>query len=291
MGIDNGRRQVLFRDRVSRLRPAIDLFRQLMVHRAHVVTEVELVGVNSSSTTKYGIQFQSTFPLTWLGNPTPFHVNPPTAATSLVTFGGGLTMFGVALTNSAFYASASRGNTISLIHAELRGLDGQPAQLHVGDRYPVITAGFTGAGSASGSGRTPPPTVNFEELGIVMKITPHVHGMESVTLEIEAEFKTLTGQAENGIPVISNRKFASRVRMKFDEVAVMAGLVRDTITQSWNGVPLLAAIPALRVNDKTREVNELLLTIQPRLVNLPPSESITWAVRSGSESRPLTPLD
>ncbi len=291
MGIDNGRRQVLFRDRVSRLRPAIDLFRQLMVHRAQVVTEVELVGVNNSSTTKYGIQFQTTFPFTWLGNPTPFRVNPVQAAASLVTFGGGVTLFGVALANNAFFASASQGNTTTLLRAELRGLDGQAAQLHVGDRYPVITAGFTGAGNASGSQFTPPPTINFEDLGIVMKITPHVHGMESVTLEIEAEFKTLTGQAENGIPVISNRKFASRVRMQFEEVAVMAGLVRDTISQSWSGLPLVSAIPALRVNDKAREANQLLLTIKPRLVNLPPSESYTWAVRSGSETRPLTPLD
>ncbi|HEY3442531.1 MAG TPA: type II and III secretion system protein [Paludibaculum sp.] len=290
MAIDNGRRQVLFRDRVSRLRPAIDLFRQLMVHRAQVVTEVELVGVNHSSSSKYGVQFQSSFPFTWLGNPTPLTVPAITSTSSMATFGGGSTLFGVALTSTGLFASASRGNTTSLLHAELRGLDGQPAQMHMGDRYPIITAGFYG-NTSGGTPYRPPPTVNFEELGIVMKITPHVHGMDSVTLELEAEFKTLTGEAENGIPVISNRKFSSKVRMKFEETAVMAGLVRDTLTQSWSGIPLLAAIPALRVNDKAKESNELLLLIRPRLVNMAPSESFTWAVRSGSETRPLTPLD
>ena len=290
MAIDNGRRQVLFRDRVSRLRPAIDLFRQLMVHRAQVVTEVELVGVNHSTTSKYGVQFQSNFAFTWLGNPTPFKVNPVAAASSLVTFGGGATLVGLALADTALYASASRGNTTSLLHAELRGLDGQAAQMHIGDRYPVITSGFYG-NTSGGTPYRPPPTINFEELGIVMKITPHVHGMDSVTLEIEAEFKTLTGAAENGIPVISNRKFSSRVRMKFEEVAIMAGMFRDTLSQSWSGIPVLSAIPALRVNDKNKETNELLLTIKPRLVNLAPSESFTWAVRSGSETRSLTPLD
>lgn len=291
MGIDNGRRQVLFRDRVSRLRPAIDLFRQLMVHRAQVVTEVELVGVNNSTSSKYGLPLQSSFPFTWLGNPSPFSVTAPTASAAIRTFGGGGTLVGLAIANSAFYASATRGTTTSLIHAELRGLDGQAAQMHIGDRYPVITAGFSSGGSSTANAYTPPPTINFEELGIVLKITPHVHGLDAVTLEIEAEFKTLTGEAENGIPVISTRKFASHVRMGFGEVAVMAGLVRDTINQSWSGVPLLSAIPALRVNDKAREANELLLTIKPRLVNMPPSESVTWPVRSGSETRPLTPLD
>jgi len=290
MAIDNGRRQVLFRDRVSRLRPAIDLFRQLMVHRAQVVTEVELVGVNPSSSSKYGVQFQSSYLFQWLGNPSPFASILPTLTNALVTFGGGATLFGVALTDTAFYASATRGNTTSVVRAELRGLDGQPAQMHIGDRYPVITSGFYG-NTGTGTPYTPPPTINFEELGIVLKITPHVHGLEGVTLEIEAEFKTLTGQAENGIPVISNRKFVSRVRMKFEEMAVMAGLVRDTMTQSWSGIPLISAIPALRVNDKARDSNELLLLIKPRLVNMPPSENFTWAVRSGSETRPLTPLD
>ncbi|MBL0157551.1 MAG: type II and III secretion system protein [Bryobacterales bacterium] len=291
MAIDNGRRQVLFRDRVSRLRPAIDLFRQLMVHRAQVVTEVELVGVNHTSSSKYGVQFQSSFPFTWLGNPTPFTVPAITGTGSMATFGGGSTLFGLALTSTGLFASASRGHTTSLIHAEVRGLDGQPSQMHIGDRYPVITSGFYGNTSGDATAYRPPPTVNFEELGIVMKITPHVHGTDSVTLEIEAEFKTLTGEAENDIPVISNRKFSSKVRMNFEETAVMAGLVQDTITQSWSGIPLLAAIPALRVNDKAKDSNQLLLLIKPRLVNLPPSESLTWAVRSGSETRPLTPLD
>ncbi len=290
MGIDNGRRQVLFRDRVSRLRPAIELFRQLMVHRAQVVTSVELVGINQSSSSKYGVQFQSALLFRWFGNPTPLTVNPLQAADSLVGFGGGATAFGLGLASTSLYASAARGNTTSLLRAEMRGLDGQVAQLHIGDRYPVITSSYSGT-IAGAQQFAPAPVINFEELGILLKITPHVHGLDSVTLEIEAEFKTLTGAAENGIPVISNRKFASRVRMRFDEVAVMAGLVRDTITQSWSGLPLLSAVPGLRVNDKARESNELLLTITPHLVNLPPSESFTWAVRSGSETRPLTPLD
>jgi type II secretory pathway component GspD/PulD (secretin) len=138
---------------------------------------------------------------------------------------------------------------------------------------------------------TPPPTVNFEDLGIVLKVTPRVHGLDSVSLEIEAEFKTLTGEALNGIPVIANRKFTTRVRTTFEETAVIAGLVRETLSQSWSGIPLLVKVPALRNNDKSSDLTQILLTLRPRLVNLPPSEIPTVPVRAGSETRPLTPLD
>lgn len=291
MGIDNNRRVVLFRDRVSRLRPALDLFQQLMVHRAQVVTEVELLAVNANSSLNYGMQFQSSFPVVMTENPTPFGAAAPALAATMATFGGGKARMAVNLTGTSLFASATKGQVRSLVKAEMRGVDGQPAQLHVGDRYPILTAGYFGRTTGTGTVYTPPPTVNFEDLGIVLKVTPRVHGLDSVSLEIEAEFKTLTGEATNGIPVIANRKFSTRVRASFEETAVIAGLVRETLSQSWSGIPLLVKVPALRSNDRSSDVTEVLLTLKPRLVNLPPGEIPTVAVRAGSETRPLTPLD
>ncbi len=291
MGIDNNRRVVLFRDRVSRLRPAMDLFQQLMVHRAQVVTEVELLAVNENSALNYGLQMQSSFPIVMVENPTPFRAVSPALSPTMATFWGGKARMAVNLTGTSLFASLTKGQVQSLVRAELRGVDGQPAQLHVGDRYPIMTNGYFGNTTGTGTVYTPPPTVNFEDLGIVLKVTPRVHGMDSVSLEIEAEFKTLTGEALNGIPVIANRKFSTRVRATFEETAVIAGLVRETLSQSWSGIPLLVKIPALRSNDKSSDVTEVLLTLRPRLVNLPPSEIPTVAVRAGSETRPLTPLD
>lgn len=291
MGIDNNRRIVLFRDRVSRLRPAMDLFQQLMVHRAQVVTEVELLSVNDNSDLSYGLDLQTSFPVVMLGNPTPFQTPSPTLSPNMASFGGGKTKMAVSIASTNLLARMSKGESRSLVKAELRGVDGQPAQLHVGDRYPIMTNGYFGNTTGTGTVYTPPPTVNFEDLGVVLKVTPRVHGVDSVSLEIEAEFKTLTGEALNGIPVIANRKFTTRVRTTFEETTVIAGLVRETLSQSWSGIPLLVKVPALRNNDKSSDLTQILLTLRPRLVNLPPSEIPTVAVRAGSETRPLTPLD
>jgi hypothetical protein len=293
VGVDNGRHAVVIKDRVSRLKPAVEFFRQLMLNRAQVVTEVELLSYNSESTLNYGLTLQSLFPIAWFGEPTSLRTTPtyPSGATYFPTFGGGKSAFGLGITNTGLMASLTRGQSQSVFHAELRSLDGQAAQLHVGDRYPILTSGYYGDTSGSGTVYRPPPTVNFEDLGVVLKVTPRVHGAKSVTLEIEAEFKTLSGQASNDIPIISNRKFAMHAGLNFDETAVVAGVVQDTFTQSWSGLPLLIKIPGLRSNDKSTLSNRILLTLKPRLVSLGPTEFPGYPIRSGSEGHPLSPLD
>ena len=177
------------------------------------------------------------------------------------------------------------------MHAELRGLEGQPGQIHVGDRYPVQSNIYSGSGTTSSSSYMPAASVTFEDLGLVLKLTPHVHGMRAVTLELEAEFKSLTGQASNAIPIISNRKFATRVRLEFGETALVSGVVQQTLTFGQSGLAGLNAFAPLRQNDRSRLAQRLLLTLRPRLVSLPPSETPTPALRAGSETRPLSPLE
>ncbi|MGJ5813152.1 type II secretion system protein GspD [Paludibaculum fermentans] len=294
MGIDNGRRLVLFRDRVSRLQPAIQVFQELMLHRGQIVTEIELISVNQDSSLNYGMTLPSSFPFTFVGDLSPIGYTPAYSSTSspYATFGGGRSRVAMGLVGASLFASMSRGQTNSLMKAELLGLDGQAAQLHVGDRYPIITSMYSGAatGSTTGGYGTA-PSINFEDLGIVLKVTPHLHGTESVTLEIEAEFKSLAGSAVNDIPVISERKFSTKTRLKYSETAVIAGLVRETLTQSWSGIPVISVLPPFRSNDKSMERTQLLLTVHPRLVNLPPSEFPAPQVWVGSETRPRTVLE
>jgi general secretion pathway protein D len=279
MGIDNARRLVMFRDRVSRLRPALALFRQLMVHRGQVAFEVELLSVNKDSSLDYGLQLQSLYQIV------------PLVANAALNALPGLGGFALQFTDSLVVAGMTRNQAVLLSKSELLSLDGQAASFHLGDRYPVLTSGFYGEGAESPGTYRPPPSVNFEDLGIVIKLTPRIHNAADVSFQLEAEFKTLTGETTNGIPVIANRKFSSTARMKFGETAVLAGLVRDTISQSWSGLPILSLVPALRLNSRTRETTQLLLTIRPRLVSLPPTETPSTPVWPGTETRPVTPVD
>ncbi len=124
---------------------------------------------------------------------------------------------GIGLTSAQLLATWSRSVGQSILHAEIRTLDGQAANFHAGDKYPIMTMGYFGPVRPGAQVFTPPPTFNFEDLGLVLKITPKVHNTKEVTLEVEAEFKVLGTTSFNGIPVIGNRKFANQVRLNFDQ--------------------------------------------------------------------------
>jgi Flp pilus assembly secretin CpaC len=242
-----------------------------------------------------GFRFPTEFPVVALTR--VFNTNPayPSGAANLVTFGGGASFLGLGLAGAQAFATFSSSHARSLRRAEMRGLDGQPVNFHLGDKFPVMTGGYFGdTGDAAGTAYRPPPTFNFEDLGVVIKITPHVHGEQEVTLEIEAEYKVLTGQALNGIPVIASRSFKTSARMAAGETAVIMGLMRASEARSITGVAGLAQIPGagrlFRQESKTKDSGQALLAIRPRLIALPPSSLATRTVHTGTDGRPRIPL-
>ena len=127
-----------------------------------------------------------------------------------------------------------------------------------------------------------------------MKVTPHVHGTEEVSLDVSAEFKTLTGDSNNGIPVIGTRKLESKVRVRDGEWAVVAGLMSATDARSITGIPLLSRLPlvgnALRDNEHNRIGTDVILLLRPVLLDAPPDPSLTHRLWLGSETRLDIPL-
>ena len=75
-------------------------------------------------------------------------------------------------------------------------------------------------------------------------------------------------------------------------IAVLAGLVSLTDTESSSGFPLLSKIPLIgrlfRENLRVKELSQVMLVIKPHLTSLPPSEYLTRQVWLGSETRPLS---
>jgi Flp pilus assembly secretin CpaC len=113
-------------------------------------------------------------------------------------------------------------------------------------------------------------------------------------LELEAEFKLLAGESVNGIPLLSNRRVASKVRLRQGEWAAVAGLMSASEARTIRGVAGLARLPALgllfRQQQIARDSDEVLILLKPRIVALPPSEQATATIWVGSEGRPKAPL-
>jgi len=99
--------------------------------------------------------------------------------------------------DAAALATVSRSSAQSIFQAEMVALDGLPASLKVGDRYPIITSAYVGPGGTSQDSGIA-PAVQFQDLGLVLKVTPTVHGNGEMTLDVDAEQNALGGTASNG---------------------------------------------------------------------------------------------
>lgn len=145
-----------------------------------------------------------------------------------------------------------------------------------------------------GQSYAPPPAFTFEDLGLVVKATPHVHGTDEISLELEAEIKLLTGNSVNGVPEIAQRKLQSQVQLRNGEAALVAGLLSTQDARSILGIAGLSTLPGigplLRSNTRNRSNSEVLVVIKPRLISLPPGEFVTHEVWVGSEAHPVTPM-
>jgi hypothetical protein len=292
---DSQKNVVVMRDSVAKVLAARQLFTDLLYPRAQVLFEMEFVEISKSDTVNYGLPLPGSFPLASFST---FMNNVPQLAqniSGMLRFGAGATLIGIGIANLQLVANMTRSDATNLLHVSARSVDGQPASIHVGQKYPIETSGYFGPASFSGPGAyQPPPSFNFEDLGLSLKATPHVHGAEDVTVSIEAEFKVLAGQALNGIPVISNRSLKSDVTLKMGEWAVVAGLIDDEDARSIAGIAGVAGIPLIGPltsnTTRTTSKDQVLIMLRPTLLTSPPDESLTHLVRIGTETRPLTPL-
>jgi type II secretory pathway component GspD/PulD (secretin) len=214
----------------------------------------------------------------------------PTGFMNFMTFGGGASLFGLGVTAASLFGTISKSSATSLLDAKIVSLDGQPATLHVGERYPIATNLYIGNTGTSSQVFTPPPTFSFEDLGLVLKITPHVNGMDDVSLDVSAEFKLLGAASVDGIPVISNRQYESKVRVRDGEWAVLAGLMNATEARTVTGIVGLAKVPFLRENQRDRDRSDTLIVLKPHLMSLPPTEFLTHEAWVGTETRPRSDM-
>jgi general secretion pathway protein D len=295
LGLDNTTSTLVMRDRISKVVYARAMLEQLMHPRAQVGLEMQFLEVSRNDTITYGINFPAMFqaiPLTSFLNNIPAL---PSALTGLLGIGGGVSLIGIAIQGPALVAQMSKSTSKQLLSAELRSMSGQKATFHVGERYPIMTGGYGTATSATGTaGVTPAPSFTFQDLGLTLTVTPVVNDVDSVSLELEAQFQLLTGASINGLPVISSRSVKNSARLKFGDWALMSGLLTVHEARIVAGLAGISNIPFLGPLTSTHEhdndTDQILVLLRPTLLGLPPSSWLQRAFRTGSETRPLTPL-
>lgn len=150
--------------------------------------------------------------------------------------------------------------------------DNQPAEIVVGNRVPIVTATrVTEAGQVIS-------TIQYQDIGIILRVTPHINPDGLVILDVAPEISALTGtnvSITEGVsaPVYATRSATSRVAIQDGQTIVIGGLMEDRLTESERKVPLLGDIPLLgglfRRTTSEKSKTELLIFLTPQVALQP----------------------
>jgi len=160
------------------------------------------------------------------------------------------------------------GNARVLANPKIATLNGHEASILIGERIPYVVTGTVFAGG----GAAPVQTVQREEVGVKLRITPHINPDGYITTEITPEVSSVTDfkGANNDLPVVSTRQATTTVRLKDGNSVVIGGLLSEQKNTQVTKVPLLGDIPFLgllfRHQVTQLEKSDLVIEVTPHIM-------------------------
>jgi general secretion pathway protein D len=179
-------------------------------------------------------------------------------------------------TSFAFIVKALAANSdVNLLSTpSITTMDNEEAKIVVGKNVPFRT-GSTVTGS---QGTTNPfTTIQREDVGLTLEVTPHINSDSLVRLlihqevsEVDASSLTVIGSEAAADLITNKRTIDTTILVENGEVIILGGLIRDKETQAESRVPLLGSIPGLgalfRSRTKNIEKQNLLVFLRPTVL-------------------------
>ncbi len=286
-------------------RKLVGIVRQLDVRRRQVLVEAIIAEVSEDLTKELGVQWQATgldsltdsgliggtnFPRTGAGG--IFNVlGSSNTGLSLGSLGSGLSLGYLAGTiavptgeigadgNPITAMIPQLGALASALHSDAGSnvlstpsivtLDHHEAVINVGQEVPFITGQFTNTG-ANNSSVNPFQTIQREDVGLTLTVTPHLNDSDTITLELALETSSLAAQS-GAVDLITNkREISTTVMVEDGGILILGGLIDETIQESVQKVPGLGDIPVIGNLFKFRRTNKvkrnLMIFIRPRIL-------------------------
>ena len=167
------------------------------------------------------------------------------------------------------------GNSKLLNNPTLSTLDNQEAFTEVNTVVPIAVPQAQNTGGLAGGSLIQTLTFEDKNIGISLKIIPHVTENDYVLLSITTSVSAITGFTgpDNDRPITSERRADTKIMVKAGNTAAIGGLIKEDEFINYKKVPYLSSIPILgrlfihKSVQKNR--NELLIFITPRIQYFP----------------------
>ena len=270
------------------MRDLMGIVDKLDIRRAQVLLEAIIVEVLADKTSQLGITWATGYD----SSNSPVAVtNFPSGAPGVVQFAGAIgaggegdptSLIGDGLTFGVGRISDS-GTSFAAILTALQGdadtniisaptivtTDNEEASLNVGQEVPFVTGSYTNTGSLPGV--NPFQTIQRENVGVKLTITPQINEGDSMLLKISQEISSIASSAEGAVDLVTNeRTIETTVIVEDGEVLVLGGLLEDSLRESNQRVPVLGSIPlfgALFRSQRTDSVKtNLMVFIRPKIL-------------------------
>ena len=270
------------------MRALMQIVDKIDIRRAQVLVEAIIVEVIADKSNELGV----TWAIEGTGSNTPIAVtNFPGSMNGVVQLGAaagggatdpsslidaGITIGVGRLSDSgvsfAAILSALEGNADTNIIStpSIVTTDNEEATLNVGQEVPFVTGSYSNTGSVGGA-VNPFQTIQREQIGVKLAITPQINEGNSMVLEISQEISSLAQSSSEAVDLITNQRIVeTTVIVEDGEILVLGGLLEDVLRESNQSVPILGNIPLLGNLFRSRKTEKvktnLMIFIRPTIL-------------------------
>ncbi len=257
-----------------KIKPVIE---KLDIYPKQVLIEVTIAEVKLDETNKLGIEWS--YLMKGLGGTNSNGMLGVDSGLGLIS-GSGDTLIGSGMSflvnNSTRFKAIVRAladdNRVNILSApQILASDGETAKIDVGEDVPTVTSSYRTTDSGS-TAQTTDTTIQYRNVGIILNVTPHINDNGMVRMEIAQEVSQLSTKTIEGInsPIFSQRVAESILSVGDGQTVVIGGLIQQSRSKGYSGVPWLSRIPGLRylVGYEGREFHsvELMFFITPHVI-------------------------